>query len=71
MDGYDIELALSVREMTKEFIFTDTKCQFSQSENSFCYETSNHVSSNWEDPGELGLINSNRLMVIKRPGHPT
>jgi len=46
MDGYDIELALSVREMTKEFIFTDTKCQFSQSENSFCYETSNHVSSN-------------------------
>jgi hypothetical protein len=44
MGGYHIELALRVREMTKEYIFTDTKYQFSQVENSFCYETSNHVS---------------------------
>jgi len=42
---YHTELALNVREMTKEFIFTDTKCRFSQSENSCCYQTSNHVSS--------------------------
>ena len=25
----------------------------------------------WEDPEQFGLINSNRLMVIKWPGHPT